>query len=120
MGLVESAQMAQDWYLHKEEMNLAKRSFALDRRSLNIDLVNTIREDLRDLCSQRYGRIDNLMVVNTLVLSFRLDFVVKVHFLTYNHTTMKRFICLFILYLWDLRWLHPFGVYGLRWNVKIV
>merc|ERR1712048_695386 len=28
----------------------------------------------RDLCSQRYGRIDNLMVVNTLVLSFSFGF----------------------------------------------
>jgi len=75
MGLVESAQMAQDWYLHKEEMQFNKQSIVLDKKSLTIDLVNTIREDLRDLFQSRAVRIDNLMLVNTLLLSFSFGFV---------------------------------------------
>jgi hypothetical protein len=60
---------------HHEEMHWTRRGFALDQQSLNIDLVNTIREDLRDMLGQRSGRIDNLMLVNTLLLSFAFDFV---------------------------------------------
>jgi len=67
--------MAQDWYLHKEEMLFNRQSIVLDKKSLTIDLVNTIREDLRDLFQSRAVRIDNLMLVNTLLLSFSFGFV---------------------------------------------
>lgn len=100
MGLVESAQMAQDWYLHKEEMTFAKKAFALDRRALNVDLVNTIREDLRDLCSQRYGRIDNLMVVNTLVLSFSFGFCCEGTFPEAEYYREEHFfMCIYALFM---------------------
>jgi len=75
MGLVESAQMAQDWYLHKEEMQFNQQAMMIDRKGLSIDLVNTVREDLRDLFQSRATRIDNLMLVNTLLLSFSFGFV---------------------------------------------
>lgn len=75
MGLVESAQMAQDWYLHKEEMQFNQQAMVIDKKGLSIDLVNTVREDLRDLFQSRATRIDNLMLVNTLLLSFSFGFV---------------------------------------------
>jgi len=75
MGLVESAQMAQDWYLHKEEMQFNQQAMMIDKKGLTIDLVNTVREDLRDLFQSRATRIDNLMLVNTLLLSFSFGFV---------------------------------------------
>jgi len=75
MGLVESAQMAQDWYLHKEEMQFNQQAMMIDKKGLSIDLVNTVREDLRDLFQSRATRIDNLMLVNTLLLSFSFGFV---------------------------------------------
>jgi len=75
MGLVESAQMAQDWYLHKEEMQFNQQAMLIDQKGLSIDLVNTVREDLRDLFQSRATRIDNLMLVNTLLLSFSFGFV---------------------------------------------
>ena len=68
-------QIAQEAYYHKEDMQWVRQAYKLDQRSLNIDIVNTIREDLRDMMGQRSGRIENLMVVNTLLLSFAFDFV---------------------------------------------
>jgi len=108
MGLVESAQMAQDWYLHQEEMTWAKKAYALDRLSLNTDLVNTIREDLRDLCSQRYGRIDNLMVVNTLVLSFSFGFCCEGTFPDVEHYGEERFWIIFYTVFLGMTLILPF------------
>jgi len=75
MGLVESAQMAQDYYQHIDAKNLAKRNLNMDKRSYHMNMVGSIREDLRDLCSQQYSQIDTIMVVSTLVLSFGFGFV---------------------------------------------
>jgi len=108
MGIVESAQMAQDWYLHQEEMNWAKKAYALDKLSLNTDLVNTIREDLRDLCSQRYGRIDNLLVVNTLVLSFSFGFCCEGTFPDTDYFSEEKFWITFYSVFLGLTLIFPF------------
>mgnify|MGYP006137832579 FL=1 len=75
MGIVESAQILQDHHYHQDEMRWNRRAFNLDSQALNLELVNTIRDDLRDLISQRAQQIDNVLLVNTLLFSFSFGFV---------------------------------------------
>jgi len=77
MGIVESAQFAQDQYQHTEIIKYERKAFKNDGRSYNLDLISTLREDLRDLCSQQYNQIDTVMLISTLTLSISFGFVYK-------------------------------------------
>lgn len=60
-------------HLHqKEQMEWARRAYRLDSRTLRIDLLNAVKEDVRDHYDTYAGRIDTLLLVHTLLLTFAL------------------------------------------------
>merc|ERR1719156_84025 len=56
----------------KAQMKWAHRAYCLDSRNLRIDLLNAVKEDARDHHQTYAGRIDTLLWVHTLLLTFAL------------------------------------------------
>lgn len=56
----------------REQMQWARRAYRLDARTLRIDLLNAVKEDVRDHHTTHAGRIDTLLLVHTLLLTFAL------------------------------------------------
>jgi len=60
-----------------QALSVAQEAYHLDQRAMTIETVNAIREDARDLFQARAARLDNLMVVVTLMLTVGFGFVVE-------------------------------------------
>lgn len=56
----------------QEQMEWAQRAYRLDARTLRIDLLNAVKEDVRDHHNTHAGRIDTLLLVHILLLTFAL------------------------------------------------
>mmetsp|Transcript_71492 Transcript_71492/g.149466 ORF Transcript_71492/g.149466 Transcript_71492/m.149466 type:complete len:412 (+) Transcript_71492:189-1424(+) len=73
--LANFAQVADLGVSHKhqhEQMQWTRRAYRLDARTLRIDLLNAVKEDVRDHHNTHAGRIDTLLLVHTLLLTFAL------------------------------------------------
>lgn len=57
---------------HGAQLDMARRAYRLDARTLRIDLLNAVKEDIRDHHSAHAGRIDTLLLVQTLLLTYAL------------------------------------------------
>lgn len=77
MGIVASAQMAQDQFLFNQLNDVTKNNFRIEKKALTMNVVATLRDDLRDLCDQQYASLETTMLLSTLVLEFGLGFVVE-------------------------------------------
>lgn len=66
------AEIGQSHIYQKEQMQWARRAYGLDSRALRIDLLNSVKDDVRDHHSVHSGRIDTLLLVHTLLLTFAL------------------------------------------------
>jgi len=66
------AEVGQSRIHQKEQMEWARRAYRLDSRTLRIEILNAVKEDVRDHHSTYAGRIDTLLFVHTLLLTFAL------------------------------------------------
>eukprot|EP00494_Astrolonche_serrata_P028706 UN28973 len=102
MGIVQSAQMYQDYSQYAERKLIEEECIEIDSRVLNMNLVSTLREDLRDLCSQQYSQIDTLMLISTLVMTFAFGFVVEGTFPDIEEFGKEKFemiMCLYAIFM---------------------
>lgn len=110
LGLADMASMGAGFYYGHEGLNWAKRAYGLDQRALSIDILNTVREDMRDLFQARATRLDNLLVVITLMITVGFGFVVEGTFppAESDETALCIYACLCGLSLvcpfWGLVW----------------
>ncbi|CAK8993422.1 unnamed protein product [Durusdinium trenchii] len=65
-------EMKMSMAFQREQMQWARRAYCLDSRALRIDLLNAVKEDVRDHHQTYASRIDTLLVVHTLLLTFAL------------------------------------------------
>lgn len=71
-NLGQVAEVGQSRAHQREAMQWAHRAYRLDSRTLRIDLLNAVKEDVRDHYDTYAGRIDTLLLVHTLLLTFAL------------------------------------------------
>eukprot|EP00928_Gymnodinium_smaydae_P087351 TRINITY_DN71626_c0_g1_i1.p1 TRINITY_DN71626_c0_g1~~TRINITY_DN71626_c0_g1_i1.p1 ORF type:complete len:444 (-),score=45.09 TRINITY_DN71626_c0_g1_i1:233-1510(-) len=71
-NLGQFAEIGQAHAYQREQMQWARRAYCLDSRALRIDLLNAVKEDVRDHHQTYAGRIDTLLLVHTLLLTFAL------------------------------------------------
>lgn len=67
---VEIMQAVQGQVYHRRDMSWNMRSYCLDLRSLRTDMLNNVKEEFRDQHQIYTGRIDTLLLVHTLLLTF--------------------------------------------------
>lgn len=67
----------QDWHWGTRSEKFARLSYDLDFQGLRLDVLSTIREEIRDQVFVVASSLDNLMVVATLMLSIGFGFVVE-------------------------------------------
>eukprot|EP00929_Paragymnodinium_shiwhaense_P002117 TRINITY_DN102309_c0_g1_i1.p1 TRINITY_DN102309_c0_g1~~TRINITY_DN102309_c0_g1_i1.p1 ORF type:complete len:390 (-),score=59.22 TRINITY_DN102309_c0_g1_i1:114-1283(-) len=73
----EALNLAQSTFYHRNELRWAEIDYYLQVRQVHIDTLNNLREDLRDLYQMHKGKLDNSMIVATLMLSIGFGFVVE-------------------------------------------
>lgn len=71
-NLGQFVEIGQGQAFQREQMQWARRAYCLDSRALRIDLLNAVKEDVRDHHQTYASRIDTLLVVHTLLLTFAL------------------------------------------------
>mmetsp|Transcript_57458 Transcript_57458/g.159030 ORF Transcript_57458/g.159030 Transcript_57458/m.159030 type:complete len:477 (+) Transcript_57458:55-1485(+) len=84
MGVIFSGAFAADglgllqgWHYGSRSDKFSRLSCELDFQSLRLDVLGTIREEIRDQVFVIMSSLDNLMVVATLMLSLGFGFVVE-------------------------------------------
>ncbi|CAE7216074.1 unnamed protein product [Symbiodinium sp. KB8] len=71
-NLGQFVEIGQGQAFQREQMQWARRAYCLDSRALRIDLLNAVKEDVRDHHQTYASRIDTLLLVHTLLLTFAL------------------------------------------------
>jgi len=72
-GLGDSAKAGREpATAQREQMEWAQRAYRLDTRTLRIDILNAVKEDVRDHHHSYASRIDTLLLLHTLLLTFAL------------------------------------------------
>jgi len=71
-NLGQFVEIGQGHAYQREQMAWARRAYCLDSRALRIDLMNAVKEDVRDHHQTYAGRIDTLLLVHTLLFTFSL------------------------------------------------
>eukprot|EP00929_Paragymnodinium_shiwhaense_P006983 TRINITY_DN110938_c0_g1_i1.p1 TRINITY_DN110938_c0_g1~~TRINITY_DN110938_c0_g1_i1.p1 ORF type:complete len:582 (-),score=67.03 TRINITY_DN110938_c0_g1_i1:148-1893(-) len=69
--------LLQNWHYGSRAEKLSKLAYELDFQGLRLDVLGTIREEIRDQVFVIMSGLDNLMVVATLMLSIGFGFVVE-------------------------------------------
>jgi len=77
VGLGEAITIAQSLCAYNRDEFWSKRDYNLNIQSMRIDILNTVREEMRDQVSLTVASLDNMMVVATLMLSIGFGFVVE-------------------------------------------
>jgi len=72
-----TVQLVQGWHYGSRSEKLSKLAYELDFQGLRLDVLSTIREEVRDQVHIIMSSLDNLMVVATLMLSIGFGFVVE-------------------------------------------
>lgn len=57
---------------HHEQLHWIRRGYRKDAQALRLDVVNALKEDIRDLYTTYVGRIDTLLLVQTILFTFSL------------------------------------------------
>jgi len=73
----DGAQMVQGWHYSSRAEKLSKLAYELDFQGFRLDVLGTIREEIRDQVFLIVSSLDNLMVVATLMMSIGFGFVVE-------------------------------------------
>lgn len=83
-GVAEAIGTVQQFYYGESQVAWSRKAYNLDLHSLKIastaiqiDVLNTLREELRDQVAVIISSLDTLMVVGTLMLSIGFGFVVE-------------------------------------------
>lgn len=69
--------LLQSWHYGSRAEKLTRLSYELDFQGLRLDVLSTIREEIRDQVFVIMSSLDNLMVVATLMLTLGFGFVVE-------------------------------------------
>lgn len=77
LGLGEAISISQNLYSYNRDEYWSKRDYNLALQGMRIDILNTVREEMRDQVSLTVASLDNMMVVATLMLSIGFGFVVE-------------------------------------------
>jgi len=77
VSLAEAIQIAQNKHAINRDEIWAKREYGMALQSMRINVLNTIREEMRDQLSRIIASLDNIMLVATFMLSFGFGFVVE-------------------------------------------
>lgn len=77
MTLGEAIGIIQQWHSYNQDQLWSKRGYDIGLQSMRIDILNTVREEMRDQVTVIISSLDNLMVVATLMLSIGFGFVVE-------------------------------------------
>ena len=77
MTLGEAIGIVQQWHSYNQDQLWSKRGYDIGLQSMRIDILNTVREEMRDQVTVIISSLDNLMVVATLMLSIGFGFVVE-------------------------------------------
>jgi len=71
-NLGQFAELGQAAVYQREQIEWTRRFFQLDLHTLRLDLLNAVKEDIRDVYGTYAGRIDTLLLVQTLLFTFGL------------------------------------------------
>ncbi|CAE8687028.1 unnamed protein product [Polarella glacialis] len=77
LSVGETVQILQQWHQYNRDETWSKRGYDIGLQSMRIDILNTVREEMRDQVTVIISSLDNLMVVATLMLSIGFGFVVE-------------------------------------------
>lgn len=77
LGVGEAVSIVQSWHQYNRDETWAKRGYNMDLQGMRIDVLNTVREEMRDQVTLIIASLDNLMVVATLMFSIGFGFVVE-------------------------------------------
>lgn len=69
--------VAQSAFYHRNELHWSEIDYYLQVRQVHVDTLNNLREDLRDLYEMDGRKLDNSMIVTTLMLTIGFGFVVE-------------------------------------------
>lgn len=76
-GPADLLNFAQQIHAYRRADLWSKRGYDISLQSMRIDILNTVREEMRDQVTVIVSSLDNLMVVATLMLSIGFGFVVE-------------------------------------------
>lgn len=77
LAFADGVGFIQNWHYGSRAERFAKLGYELDFQGLRLDVLSTIREEIRDQVFVIISSLDNLMVVATLMLSLGFGFVVE-------------------------------------------
>lgn len=77
LAFADGISLLQGWHYGSRAERLARLGYELDFQGLRLDVLSTIREEIRDQVFVIVSSLDNLMVVATLMLSLGFGFVVE-------------------------------------------
>mmetsp|Transcript_133939 Transcript_133939/g.303785 ORF Transcript_133939/g.303785 Transcript_133939/m.303785 type:complete len:384 (+) Transcript_133939:36-1187(+) len=77
LSFVEAISLAHSFHCYSRDETWSKRSYLVGIQALRIDILNTVREEVRDKFTMWGASLDNLMVVSTLMLSIGFGFAVE-------------------------------------------
>ncbi|CAE8700412.1 unnamed protein product [Polarella glacialis] len=77
LSVGEIVPILQQWHQYNRDETWSKRGYDIGLQSMRIDILNTVREEMRDQVTVIISSLDNLMVVATLMLSIGFGFVVE-------------------------------------------
>lgn len=70
----EGVSIYQGWHYGRRDQEWSRLNFEMDSQGMRMDLVGTIREEIRDQIQVAVSTLDNMMVVATLLLSIGFAF----------------------------------------------
>eukprot|EP00927_Polykrikos_kofoidii_P017066 TRINITY_DN17749_c0_g2_i1.p1 TRINITY_DN17749_c0_g2~~TRINITY_DN17749_c0_g2_i1.p1 ORF type:complete len:539 (+),score=84.38 TRINITY_DN17749_c0_g2_i1:109-1725(+) len=73
----EAISICQQAHMWLRNETWSKREYDIGLQSMRIDILNTVREEMRDQVTVIISSLDNLMVVSTLMLSIGFGFAVE-------------------------------------------
>lgn len=77
IGIGDSLGAIQNLHAYNRDEIWSKRGYNMELQGMRIDILNTIREEMRDQVSLTIASLDNMMLVSTLMLSVSFGFVVE-------------------------------------------
>jgi len=77
LGIGEGVGIYQAWHYGRRDQHWAERNYKMDAQSMRIDLLGTVREEIRDQLELIVSSLDNMMVVATLMLSIGFAFAAE-------------------------------------------